>query len=560
MIRLFSSNDKVFTSNGDIIINPFKAKVHKEDNGDYYLNLEASIKYADYLVTGKIIIADTPQGAQAFRITNQTKKSNKISLKAWHVFYDSKNYLIQDSYVVDMNCNNALDHLNRATEPSSEFTTISDVSTVDSYRCVRKSLYEAIQTVIERWGGHLVRDNFNIKIMNEIGVDNGVTVRYAKNLKELTCEENWDNVVTKLLPVGKDGILLNDLDDSQSIYMTSKQQWEIPYTKTISFEQNDIEQDNYQDEASYKQALIDNLKKQAREYLEENCMPQVNYTMKANLEKITDIGDTVEVIDERLNVNLMTNVISFEYDCILKKYTEIEFGNFKKSLSGFANSVISSTTQLTKDEVNKNIPIISDTVTQNITGSFSSSYVQYDGTKILILDSIPLETAKNVILINNNGIAFSNSGISGTFNSAWSIDGTLNMQAINVINLICDMIKGGTLKLGTALNQSGKIELYNEANKLICTLDKNGIIMYATNGGYVVLNHDAGLVGYDSVGNPIYWVSDNEFHMNRAVVENDINIANKLRFIPITITDSDGNIVNDGIGLVSAYSDREVVN
>lgn len=560
MIRLFSSNDKVFTSNGDIVINPFKAKVHKEDNGDYYLNLEASIKYADYLVAGKIIVADTPQGAQAFRITNLTKKSNKISLKAYHVFYDSENYLIADSYVVDMNCNNALDHLNRATEPSSEFTTISDVPTVDSYRCVRKSLYEAIQTVIERWGGHLVRDNFNIKIMSNIGVDNGVTVRYAKNLKELTCEENWDNVVTKLLPVGKDGILLNDLDASQSIYMTSKQQWEIPYTKTVSFEQNDIEQDNYQDEMSYKQALIDDLKKQAREYLEENCMPKVNYTMKANLEKITDIGDTVEVIDERLNVNLMTNVIAFEYDCILKKYTEIEFGNFKKSLSGFADNIVSSVQQSTQTTINNAITEASQSITDNVTQSFTASYVIYDGTRIMIVDSLPKESATNVILINNQGIAFSNNGINGTYRSAWSIDGTLNMQAINVINLVCDMIKGGTLKLGTALNQSGKIELYNEANKLICTLDKNGIIMYATNGGYVVLNQNVGLVGYDSVGNPIYWVSDNEFHMNRAVVENDINIANKLRFIPITITDSDGNIVNDGIGLVSAYSDREVVN
>lgn len=560
MIRVFSPTDKIYTSNGDVVIQPFKAKVHKQDNGDYYLDLEASLDYVDYLVEGNIAVANTPQGEQAFRITNPKKTRKKVTVKAWHVFYDSENYLIADSYVVDKNCNDSLDHLNSATETQSPFTTLSDISTINSFRCVRKSLYEAIQTVLERWGGHLVRDNFNIKIMNDIGVDNGVTVRYAKNLKELTCEENWDNVVTKLLPVGKDGMLLNELDASQSIYMTSDKQWEIPYTKTVSFEQNDIEQDNYQDETSYKQALIDNLKKQAREYLEGNCMPKVNYTMKANLEKITDIGDTVEVIDERLNVNLMTNVISFEYDCILKKYTEIEFGNFKKSLSGFANSVISSATQSAKDEVNKNIPIISDTVTQNITGSFSSSYVQYDGTKILILDSIPLETAKNVILINNQGIAFSSSGINGTFNSAWSIDGTLNMQAINVINLICDMIKGGTLKLGTALNQSGKIELYNEANKLICTLDKNGIIMYATNGGYVVLNQNVGLVGYDSVGNPIYWVSDNEFHMNRAVVENDINIANKLRFIPITITDSDGNIVNDGIGLVSAYSDREVVN
>lgn len=560
MIRLFSSNDKIFTSNGDIVINPFKAKVHKEDNGDYYLNLEASIKYADYLVTGNILVADTPQGAQAFRITNPTKKSNKISLKAWHVFYDSKNYLIQDSYVVDMNCNNALDHLNRATEPSSEFTTISDVSWVDSYRCVRKSLYEAIQTVLERWGGHLVRDNFNIKIMSKIGVDNGVTVRYAKNLKELTCEENWDDVVTKLLPVGKDGILLNALDASQSLYITSDKQWEIPYTKTVSFEQNDIEQDDYNDETEYKQALIDDLTWQATKYIKLHSSPQVNYTMKANLEKITDIGDTVEVIDERLKVNLMTNVISFEYDCILEKYTEIEFGNFKKSLSGFADNIVSSVQQSTQTTINNAITESSQAITDNVTQSFTASYVIYDGSRIMIVDSLPKESATNVILINNQGIAFSNNGINGTYRSAWSIDGTLNMQAINVINLVCDMIKGGTLKLGTALNQSGKIELYNEANKLICTLDKNGIIMYATNGGYVVLNQDVGLVGYDSVGNPIYWVSDNEFHMNRAVVENDINIANKLRFIPITITDSDGNIVNDGIGLVSAYSDREVVN
>ena len=37
MIRVFSPNDKIFTSNGDAVIQPFKAKVHKEDNGKFYL-------------------------------------------------------------------------------------------------------------------------------------------------------------------------------------------------------------------------------------------------------------------------------------------------------------------------------------------------------------------------------------------------------------------------------------------------------------------------------------------------------------------------------------------
>lgn len=559
MLRVFQSTDKDFSSNGDVVINPLKAKVHKEDNGDFYLDLQAGIKYVDYVVDGNIVVADTPQGPQAFRVSNVTKTRTKVSTKAWHVFYDSRNYLIADSYVVDSNCNDALDHLNSATEPSSEFTTISDVDTVDSFRCVRKSLYEAIQTVIERWGGHLVRDNFTIGIRKSIGVDNGVTIRYRKNLKELTCEENWDNVVTKLLPVGKDGILLNDQDQSVSIYIESGTKYAIPYTKTVSFSQSDIDKDDYADETAYRKALVDDLRNQAQAYIQKHCIPEVNYTLKANIEKVTDIGDTVEVIDERLGLDLLTNVISFDYDCILGKYTEIEFGNFKRTLSGFASSVTQSATNAVTETVNNAFTGVVDTVTDSITQSFTASYVIYDGTRIMIVDELPKEDAHNVILVNNNGIAFSQNGINGTFESAWAIDGTLNMQAINVINLVADMIKGGTLKLGSALNQSGKIELYNSANRLICTLDKNGLIMYATDGGYVVLNQDTGLVGFDSLGNPIYWATGDEFHMSKAVVEDEITLCNKLRFIPIQITDSDGNVTSDGIGLVSSYTGNEVL-
>lgn len=40
MIKLFNSTDTLFSSNGDKIINPTKAKIHKADNEDYYINLE----------------------------------------------------------------------------------------------------------------------------------------------------------------------------------------------------------------------------------------------------------------------------------------------------------------------------------------------------------------------------------------------------------------------------------------------------------------------------------------------------------------------------------------
>ena len=238
MIKVFGQTDKVYTSNGDIVVKPLKAKVHKQDNGDYYLDIETSLDYIDYFTEGRIIVANTPTGDQAFRIGNVNKTKNKIETRCYHVFYDSENYLIADSYVVDKNCDEALKHLNNATEPQSEFTVYSDIATIDSYRCVRKSLYEAVQTVIERWGGHLVRNNFSFGILSEIGQDRGIVIQYKKNLSDIVCTENWDAVVTKILPVGQDGILLNAVNPSADIYISSSTQYDIPYTKTVEFSQD----------------------------------------------------------------------------------------------------------------------------------------------------------------------------------------------------------------------------------------------------------------------------------------------------------------------------------
>ena len=554
MIKLFSQTDTSFTSNDYKIIIPLRAKVRKEDNGSFHLDLETDLSYIDDLTEGRIIIANTPQGEQAFRVGNVQKSKSKLKTKCYHVFYDSKNYLIQDSYVVNSDCNDALDHLNMATDNQSPFTTISDVTTLNSYRCVRKSLYEAIQTILERWGGHLTRDNFTIGIRAEIGQDNGVTVRYAKNLKDISSEENWNGVVTKLMPVGKDGLLLPE------IYLYSQTQYDLPYTKTVSFNQDSVNEDDYKDqegnvdEDAYNQALIEDLRTQGQNYVNTYCLPQVNYTLKANLEKISDVGDTIQVIDERLGITLMTNLIAYDYDCILEQYTELEFGNFQPTLSG----LISGITQNTENMIQENNDAITVTLGQEleqaqekIWNALGSSYVIYEGDKILIVDTLPKEQATNVIMLNNGGIGFSNTGINGQFNSAWTIDNVLNMEQINVINLTANLIKGGTLKLGSNLNQNGQLEVYDEANNLVAQMDNNGLKMYGVDGSYVLMNNTVGFAGYDRLGNQIYWVSKDEFHMKKSVVEEEITLCNKMRFIPITLYDTNNNITNDGIGLVS---------
>ena len=552
MIKVFQSTDRDFTSNGDVIIQPTKALVHKQDNGEFYLELEAGLQYIDSLIPNNIVVVPTPQGDQAFRIGKIEDGSRKIKSKCLHISYDANNYLIADSYVVDKTCQEALTHLNNATDTISPFEVASDVSGIHSYRCVRKSLLEAIQTVRERWSGHLVRDNWKISIKNVIGEDNGVTIRYKKNLKDITVTYDWSNVVTKLLPVGKDGILLDQL------YVMSETQYALPYSKTVSFSQ-DISEDDFKDASgnvdvnAYQQALKDDLFTQAVEYVNTNCIPSVNYSIKANVEKITDVGDIIEVIDERLGVNITVAVISFVYDAILGKYKEIVFGNTGASLSNLMNSIssqVSSAIASNNVEITVALQTALEVAEERIWSALGSSYCIFSGDEILILDQIPAEDAVNVIKIDNEGISISSSGIHGSFTNVWSINGTFNAQAINMINLTADLIKGGTLKLGSNLNSYGLIKVYDQANNMIGQLDKDGLKMIGKDGSYLIMNNQEGLAGYDRLNNKTFWIDGDQVHIKKSSIEEEIIIANKIKMIPIERRVSNV-LVNDGLGFVS---------
>lgn len=547
MICVYEEEEKDFTTNGIKLLHPQKAVIYKEDNGKYYIELKDTIENLQYYQAGMIVKASSPWGYQCFRLTNPEVNNKKINVKGNHLYFDSKNYIIKDSYVVDKNCNDALDHLNSATDTQSPFNTISDILNINSFRCVRKSLEEAIVEIINRWGGHLVRNNWNIEIREKIGQDRGVVLSYAKNIESIEDKSIWDDVVTKILPVGKDGILLPEtyLSIEEDLY-------KIPYTRVVDIDQGDIEEDDYKvdgelDEEAYKNALINDLRAKGNNYLQENKLPKINYTVSAYIKDVSDVGDTIYVKHPKCNIDIITNVISITYDVIAQKYISIEFGNFKNKLKDLISNVNSTIEEKTTKIIETAKVTLGEELTEatnKIIGILGNSYVVTSGSEILILDKLPKEEAVNVIRLNSAGIGFSQNGINGPFNSAWSIDGTLDMQQINVINLVADMIKGGTLKLGTKLNQAGLIEIYDEANKLIGTLDKSGLKMFAQDNSYVLLNTEVGFAGFDKNDVKTWWVSGDEFHQKKSFVEEEITIGYKLRMIPIT------NSTNTGIGFV----------
>ena len=124
MIRVFKGTDTVFTSNGDKIIKPIDAIIYKSTEEEY-LELEAPLKYAEFLIQDNILVVDTLTGKRGYRIHNP-EVGKTILIKALLIYQEN----------------------------------------------------------------------------TPVPADRGVVISYGKNLSECKAVENWDEVVTKLIPIG----------------------------------------------------------------------------------------------------------------------------------------------------------------------------------------------------------------------------------------------------------------------------------------------------------------------------------------------------------------------
>ena len=545
MIRVYDETERLFNHNGIKALKPLFAEVLKVDNGDYLIELEDTLDNLEYYQKGMIIRVTTPWGIQGFRCDNPIIQNNRISCKAWHLSYDSKNYIINEANAKKENCNDALNRYNDNTDTESPFTVISDIATLATTRADKNSLFEMFAKLANVYSGHWERDNYTFGIKSSIGQDRGVVLAYNKNITDIEIEENWDNVCTKLLPYTTDGETEITLDETY--VEVSEALYDIPYTRVVKFEHS-FNRENFDTEAKFTATVKEWLHSEALNYLEANKMPQVNYLVSAKLDNVSDVGDIIYVKHPKCKVDISTNVISVRYDALKGRYTAIEFGNFKKKIKNFANEIVSKVEADSDKKIADNNTLLQaelEKATSSINTVLSGSYVINSGNEILIVDRLPKEEALYCLKINSAGIGFSKTGIYGTFNSAWAIDGTLNMQGINVINLTASLIKGGILKLGGINNASGTFELYDNSNRLTALMDKTGLTVYATNGDYVKLNAEVGFAGYNKNGTKIYWADGDLFSMKNAEVENEIKIAGKIKIVPVSTSD------NVGVGFVA---------
>ena len=365
MISVHERAAQTFTATGLAVLNReiIDPVVAEELNGGFTLrfNYPADGPAAQYLVLENIVAAPAPgiQSRQGFRITEVTTNlDGLLEITAHHVFYDLAANLVADTYVVNKTAADALKQLLDAANSKHGFTaSSSDNVTRASARIVRQSLAAAIldakaeNSFVSRWGGELAFDNWHIRHAPRRGGNHGVVIRDRKNLTGYEAALDYTTVVTRILPVGYDGLLLPEL------YVDSPRigDYIAPRVKVIRYGSvkaiKDAEKPR-EDELPLPQAYekLRQLAKaefSSRHVDQPHCAYKISFVDLAStkeyegfrdLETVA-LGDTVTVRHTDLNVALTARVVSYEFDPLAGEYLSIELGSVAAKFTDITHTI-----------------------------------------------------------------------------------------------------------------------------------------------------------------------------------------------------------------------------
>lgn len=438
-----------------------RCTVTEERNGSYELELTYPITgqhYAALALRALIRAKPNPNGnEQDFRIYKISRPiGGQVTVNARHISYDLSGVPV--SPFSAQNAPAALAGLKAHAAAECPFDFWTDLSTTAAFAVsvpssIRSLLGGVEGSILDVYGGEYEWDNTTVKLHARRGTDRGVTIRYGKNLTDLTQEENCAEVYTGVYPywAGSDGSGLVQLPEkvlaAQGDYGFVRI---LPLDLSEKFEQPPTEEQ---------------LRTAAQTYMKQNRIgvPKVSMTVsfaqlgqteeyegKALLEQV-DLGDTVRVEFPKLGVSASARCVKTVYNVLLDRYDSVELGDARANI---ADTIASQGQTIKALPRSSAMQSVINSATSMITGNRGGYVVLHSSTgskepdEILIMDKPGIETARNVWRWNKAGLGYSGNGYNGPYGTAITADGkivadyiatgTLNAAMIRVINLIAD--------------------------------------------------------------------------------------------------------------------------
>lgn len=469
MICLFNSTaskSDLIQTNGDYILDMLctSAIITEELNGEYSFDGVFRITNTfpkalyDMLTEESILKVNEEYGIEYFRIAKVIKTNKNITVFARHItISDILTLWCEDVRPENQNGAGAISWIYNNSIGNKLLTVNSDITETNTSYFINKNVYECLFTAdnsfLDRWGGEVYRRGLKLSINQKVGADRGVTIRSKKNLTGFEASTSVDSLITRIYPKGYDGITIDEkYIDSQYINNYAR-----IYTSEEKFDDVKVNGESVDDGFETLVEAQEELKRRVQQMYEVDKVDLLTATYTINFVELgkteeyknysileqTWLGDTVEVIEDTLGVNISVRVLKRKYDVLKKKRTETELSN--KDIKEKPPTIQQIANEIEKIPTTDTFLQIAKDQATSVLNAGINGYVVANKNEILIMDTPDKNTATKVWRFNVNGIGYSNTGYYGEYGTAITMEGQIVADFITTGILNAGLIKTGVL-------------------------------------------------------------------------------------------------------------------
>ena len=307
------------------------------------------------------VIQLTQSRRQLFRIysTEQDSDAGVVTVKARHVFYDLTGNMLNGEYSPEnVPGAEAVRQVFAQLKNAGDFSVYTEGLTKGSvtgeygYKNPVEILLDPDEGIVSQCGCQIIRDNFDIHLIDDVESDMGVTVRRGKNLVGVTVTTDDSDVVTQIKPCGKD-VDGNDFwmtdAESDERYVNSTHSASYPVTRTVRrdydvtlVKKDEDNETTFRDNTAGRTAARAKLKALAEQDFADGAdLPtygmDVDFVLLqgadgdmqyAGLQAVHPY-DTVTVTDSMLGLTAKLRVTGYEWNALTGQYDSVTLGDIQ---------------------------------------------------------------------------------------------------------------------------------------------------------------------------------------------------------------------------------------
>lgn len=433
-----------------ILADAMSCKVTQELNGQYELELHypvEGIHYGEIALRAILRATVGPDGKlQPFRVYRIVPGMNgTAAIYARHIAYDLGGYVVSPFTAAD--APSAVAAIKSHAMPTDlPFALTTDKTTVATMSVtVPSSAWGLLGgqqgSLLDVYGGEYEFDEWAVRLLTRRGADRGVSVRYGKNLTDLTQDASCANCYTGAVPYWRgNGITVT----AAPVYAEG----DFGYTRLMPLDLSS----SFEQQPTQAQ-----LQAAAASYVKRNRIgvPAVSWDVKlallaqssgyedvAFLEQIY-LGDTVGVYFHRLGVDAKARVNKIVWDCLLERYDSVALGSVKANI---AATIAGQQKEIDAKPSTALVEKISSSLTAALLGANGGSVRLLDTNgdgepdELYIADDPDPTKAKKVWRFNYEGWAASSTGYNGPYTMGATIAGGIQAWMITAANLVAGTI------------------------------------------------------------------------------------------------------------------------